>query len=579
MFFQSLIAQGPVIISGLDTEFGHRPGNSSHGTIGMWASVIQTGILDCVTNASGPTGGILVLGGGKTLTPLPGDMITDFWKQVGIALSRPVTFSNGLNITSVIFDPTIYSMIVVASVHNFGVTGGLTFTTGSTPYEHDRVCGRSNDIATFINNGGGFFGSTSHASLSGMGAYCYFNIGSPALISLPTSLGSNSSPTPTGTSMGIATIAGPYHNTFSSWPSFLTPLSNLNTPLPPRVCMLGGCKVIVPIDSTKSCCPELKNLVTNGNFNAGNTGFSSNYQFSHPILIPKKYDVVNSAGALSSCTGWTLADHTSCSGSGNFMVVNGNTNQSTNTGNIIWQQTITFPFKKDSTYKFCAFFKHLPQCCFDVIPKVRLEVTGAFGTIFGSTTYNSIITSSLPCNWQNINMTFVPTLSSPNVTLRIWLNHINSGDGNDLAIDDISLSKLPSLPAIGMFVSMQPNFQVTASVNTSSTSDDNLPSGCKPVWTVAEVTSINFSTNPPTVTGTTNQMSLPTWGPTTTFPGYTFGPHLYVITLEVKDCDCYAKTKVSKVIGSVLRTMSAKAPSRNITEGMKVQLSSKIKKS
>jgi hypothetical protein len=59
---------GPVIISGLDTEYGIRPGNATHGTITMWASVINTGILTNVTSCGSlvnPSGNILVIGGGK----------------------------------------------------------------------------------------------------------------------------------------------------------------------------------------------------------------------------------------------------------------------------------------------------------------------------------------------------------------------------------------------------------------------------------------------------------------------------------------------------------------------------------
>ena len=80
IFLQSQkVFSGPVIISGLDTEYGIRPGTISHGTITMWKDVIQTGILNCVTSCGplvNPAGNILVIGGGKG--PFATDEMTNF---------------------------------------------------------------------------------------------------------------------------------------------------------------------------------------------------------------------------------------------------------------------------------------------------------------------------------------------------------------------------------------------------------------------------------------------------------------------------------------------------------------------
>jgi hypothetical protein len=87
---------GPVIISGLDTEYGIRPGNPSHGTIAMWAGVLNTGIFPYVTSCGplvNPSGNILVIGGGKG--PFATDEMTNFWTQIGLALSRGITYVNG----------------------------------------------------------------------------------------------------------------------------------------------------------------------------------------------------------------------------------------------------------------------------------------------------------------------------------------------------------------------------------------------------------------------------------------------------------------------------------------------------
>ena len=93
-----------------------------------------------------------------------------------------------------------------------------------------------------------------------------------------------------------------------------------------------------------------QNLVSNGDFSAGNTGFTSDYQFLDPVNIAgaeARYGITtNPSSWLASYT--NCADHTS--GTGNMMVVNGST---ANSGNdIVWTQTIAVTPNRNYTFSY-----------------------------------------------------------------------------------------------------------------------------------------------------------------------------------------------------------------------------------
>src|SRR5262249_10354652 len=98
-------AQGPVLLVGIDTEYGQRPSDVSHGSIDLWADIIQKAVLANVKN--GRTG-ILVIGGGGN-----GDDVTSFWSQIGTAVGQPVIFINRWFIDFVPFE--LFAMIAVAN--------------------------------------------------------------------------------------------------------------------------------------------------------------------------------------------------------------------------------------------------------------------------------------------------------------------------------------------------------------------------------------------------------------------------------------------------------------------------------
>lgn len=103
--------------------------------------------------------------------------------------------------------------------------------------------------------------------------------------------------------------------------------------------------VMIFADTYTSCTG---NLIVNGDFEAGNTGFTSEYSYSPPASMynPKTYVIGTNPNNYHSA--WAIfGDHTS--GSGNMMIVNvtcctggetGCTEDCSNPNDIVWQQTV-----------------------------------------------------------------------------------------------------------------------------------------------------------------------------------------------------------------------------------------------
>ncbi|CAL2107862.1 Por_Secre_tail domain-containing protein [Tenacibaculum sp. 190524A02b] len=309
-----------------------------------------------------------------------------------------------------------------------------------------------------------------------------------------------------------------------------------------------------PTDEGAYCC-EGDNLVENGNFEFGNTGFSSDYA-NDPVLYPGAYNVDND----SSQFGTQIKDHSYCedpnkyANNSQFLLINGKTTQPTGTTSVVWEQNVSV--QPDRNYKFCANFKNLPQCRFDILPEVQLEING---TLYP---WQTIDTSSDACDWQNISECFSAT--DDLVNIKIHLKEDGLGDGNDLAIDDIAVQeKLDQNLSITVQHQGTPK-QIIGSVNTIDTADDILlvndeckeqNQGNQYYWFVFELSSYPFSSLgsnmvPGTFAWSSNQGGFSqatgalssAWSLTTTFPDYVFDDNkLYLIGMYVPSCceSCY----------------------------------------
>ncbi len=175
---------------------------------------------------------------------------------------------------------------------------------------------------------------------------------------------------------------------------------------------------------------EAAELVTNGNFSAGNTGFASAYNFVvGGSTSPGQYGIVS-----NPATGFTngyasYGDHTS--GSGLMLLGDGTP------GIALWLQTVNVV--PNNAYTFSAWVC-TPISPFP--PVVRFSANGvALGPDFN--------VSASPGIWQQFTTVYN---SGPASTVVLRIEDVRTGapTGNDLTVDDISLVGPPGLPFVPM---------------------------------------------------------------------------------------------------------------------------------
>lgn len=165
------------------------------------------------------------------------------------------------------------------------------------------------------------------------------------------------------------------------------------------------------------------NLILNGDFESGNSGFTSDFNYVAPgpaFLAGGVYTVITSpsivSGSFPPCD-----DHTS--GAGNMLLVNA----SNNTGADVWCQTISV--NPNSDYIFEAFVGTV-----GIIPvAMNLTING----IQISSTFNA---GSLLCDWQQFTQTWSANGAT---TATICLSNQNGSFlGPVFALDDISMIEI-----------------------------------------------------------------------------------------------------------------------------------------
>lgn len=296
----------------------------------------------------------------------------------------------------------------------------------------------------------------------------------------------------------------------------------------------NGCKGVAtttitvdPCEESSTCCKNLENLIVNSDFSYSNVplGFNSGYIYDNSAialgsLSPTEFSIINSNDASIICPLlWnSIKDHSTCqtTSNGDFMIINGNTGQTIAPKKLVWEQTTNVQEGKE--YKFCAQFKNLPQCCFDVLPKIDIKFLGVPGSDLLNQTINT--TSTANCGWLQLARNFSAINNNP-LTIQIWLDESSLGDGNDLAIDDIAFYQLPSTnPSYSAFwASSFTNQSGTLSNITFSTLA--LPPSCSCAWEVCQVDPITDQCKPnTTVYNNPLWWSIPTYCTNFNFAGY-----------------------------------------------------------
>lgn len=169
-----------------------------------------------------------------------------------------------------------------------------------------------------------------------------------------------------------------------------------------------------------SCIVSGVELIVNGDFSAGNTGFTSNYVYCNTAncLIPEGTYAIGSSPSFFHSGFCNCPDHTS--GTGDLMIVNG----SAIPGSNVWCQTITVT--PNTTYNFSTWVTSLNT----ISPaSLQFSVNGVpLGGIFNAP--NSC------CPWLQF---FAIWNSGTNTSATICIvNQNTTFGGNDFALDDIS---------------------------------------------------------------------------------------------------------------------------------------------
>src|SRR5690606_10367686 len=169
-----------------------------------------------------------------------------------------------------------------------------------------------------------------------------------------------------------------------------------------------GTYTVTVIDNN---CPAIgPNLVVNGDFEDGNTGFSSGYTYTATDLIPEaRYGVGPNANSYHfNFYG------TGRGGSGNFMIVNG----APTSGVSVWCQTISV--NTNTAYNFSAYLASVNISSSLANLAFYINGTQIGGNLTGPNTLNT---------WNNFNATW---FSGSNTTANICIVNLNTNsNGND----------------------------------------------------------------------------------------------------------------------------------------------------
>ncbi|MCF8338431.1 MAG: hypothetical protein K9I74_10675, partial [Bacteroidales bacterium] len=164
------------------------------------------------------------------------------------------------------------------------------------------------------------------------------------------------------------------------------------------------------------------NVITNGDFEDGNTGFISDYEYSPGSggLIPEgTYNVVDDTDPTHPSFD---CEHDHTTGEGNMMAING----ASSSNEVVWQQTINV--LPNTTYEFSTW----------VASMVSNEPAILQFSINGSLLNEPFEAPTATCVWKQF---FAIWESGDNTTAEISIvNQNTASGGNDFILDDISFA-------------------------------------------------------------------------------------------------------------------------------------------
>lgn len=181
---------------------------------------------------------------------------------------------------------------------------------------------------------------------------------------------------------------------------------------------------------TYTCTASIysNDLITNGNFSTGNTGFTTSYALGTggtwgPVSNAGTYSVTTNPN-LAHSNFFSFGDHTS--GTGNMMVCNGSAVANT----VVWSQTISIV--PSTNYIFSAWVASTENMNPGDEAQLQFSINGSLvGSVF-----NAPLTGG---NWVNF---FTNWNSGANTSATITIVDQNTIGNNDFALDDIFFQQI-----------------------------------------------------------------------------------------------------------------------------------------
>ncbi len=176
-----------------------------------------------------------------------------------------------------------------------------------------------------------------------------------------------------------------------------------------------------------------QNLIVNGDFEAGNTGFSSGYTYDSdpPMRGQGHYAIGNNPKTWNSF--WdAFPDHTP--GSGQLMFI---ADGATTSNVTVWQQTVTVSSHTPYVFSYWA------ASCYSQSP-------ATLRTYINDVQVGDLTLPSQTGNWQQFSVLW-NSGSATSATIRL-VNLNTRGVGNDFVLDDISMQAVPEPASVWTFL-------------------------------------------------------------------------------------------------------------------------------
>ncbi len=234
------------------------------------------------------------------------------------------------------------------------------------------------------------------------------------------------------------------------------------------------------------------NLIVNGDFSSGNTGFTSpDYTYLATIPISNEYTITTDIFLADPGLTFHFYDHTSPP-TGNFLAINGG-NPAANTR--AWQETV--PVTAGTSYQFNAWYAYWTYDPTGLSnPNLYVEITP---TGSGTTSIDTFahLTSSLV--WMPESYLWTAPVGATGAIIRI-IDQNSAYFYNDFCLDDISFKPL-CIAKDSIYVLVAPPDTTFKSVDTSICSTEgsmslHAPSGISWLWSLGNTTqdiSVNLS--------------------------------------------------------------------------------------